>query len=77
MFNPTGYRGTTIRTKDYKYYSDTEGTQILYDLKQDPDELCNLINDRDYQDILSEMRWRMIIKLQESGYRDRDKIAEY
>lgn len=77
MFNPTGYRGTTIRTTRYKYYSDTEGNQILYDLKQDPDEFYNLVSDRQYQDILSEMRWRMMIKLQESGYRNRNKTAEY
>lgn len=77
MFNPRGYRGTTIRTERYKYYLDTDGKEFLFDLENDPDEFYSLIEDEKYKEILSKMRKSMILKLQQVCYRNQNQAAEY
>jgi N-acetylglucosamine-6-sulfatase len=51
-----GYKG--IRSTQYKYiqYTDLQNMDELYDLKKDPYELNNIINQPSYQEILEEMR---------------------
>lgn len=51
-----GYRG--IRSTDLKYiqYTDLEDMNELYDLKKDPYELNNIIDDPTYQDRLKEIK---------------------
>ena len=51
-----GYRG--IRSTDLKYiqYTALEDMNELYDLKKDPYELNNIIDDPTYQDRLKEIK---------------------
>ncbi len=50
----------TVRTARYRYtvYPDGVGDQ-LFDLKNDPDEQHNLVKEKDYQEIRTEMRDRL------------------
>ncbi len=77
MFNPAGLRGTTIRTADYKYYTDTDGNEILYDLKKDPEEFFNIVNKEEYKSVVLDMQHRMIKKLQQVCFRKINQTAEY
>ncbi|MCD6347245.1 MAG: DUF4976 domain-containing protein, partial [Bacteroidales bacterium] len=38
------------------YYEQEPPYEFLHDLKKDPDQLVNFVNDPDYQDILENMR---------------------
>lgn len=71
------YNEVTIRTKEYKYYINTKNQEILYDLKEDPFELENVLEDEKYKDILSMMRLELIKKMQISAYNSLKKIAPY
>ncbi|MCG8539458.1 MAG: sulfatase-like hydrolase/transferase [Clostridia bacterium] len=77
MFNPRGYRGTTIRTDKYKYYLDTDGNEFLFDLENDSNEFYNLAQKEKYKEIVSDMRKSMIIRLQQVCYRNQNQVAEY
>ena len=61
-FTLYGSRMTVVRNKDYKYYCDSEGNEILYDLKNDPDELKNVAEEEQYFSALAGMRKRLIIR---------------
>lgn len=52
-----GYKG--IRTERYKYieYTDLDGMNEFYDLKKDPYELNNLINNHEY--LMRLMKWKI------------------
>jgi arylsulfatase A-like enzyme len=54
-----GYKA--IRTEQYKYirYEELKGMDELYDLRQDPHELNNLLPDRASQKVLSDLRKRL------------------
>lgn len=47
-----------VRTKDWKYfrYVDNKSIEELYNLKDDPRETNNLINDKNYQEVLNNLR---------------------
>lgn len=47
-----------VRTKDWKYfrYVDDKSIEELYNLKEDPRETNNLVNDEKYQDVLHNLR---------------------
>ncbi len=47
-----------VRTKDWKYfrYVDNKSIEELYNLKDDPRETNNLVNDKKYQDVLNNLR---------------------
>lgn len=76
-FMPDGEKRTTVRTRDYKYYCDTDGNELLYDLKNDPDELDNVVKDESYQEVLLEIRKRMINRIQEAAYKSGERTAQY
>jgi len=52
--------GRMIVTERYKYIANQGQMDELYDLKNDPYELVNLINDPAYKDVLSEMKTRLL-----------------
>lgn len=65
--------GRVIRTPDYKYAvyapgvgggeaasADHYADDFLYDLKKDPDELCNLIHEESYRSVKLELRERLL-----------------
>ncbi|WP_298878672.1 sulfatase [uncultured Polaribacter sp.] len=47
-----------VRTKEWKYfrYVDNKSIEELYNLKDDPRETNNLVNDKKYQDVLNNLR---------------------
>ena len=56
--NPVALAGRfrMIRSKDWKFVEEENGTCELYDLKNDPDELVNLWNDPEFKEIQQEMQ---------------------
>ena len=58
-----------VRTKRWKYveYPEVNDISELYDLKNDPLELTNLIDDRKYADVLADMRARLARLMKETG----------
>ncbi|MBZ4683104.1 MAG: sulfatase [Fusobacteriales bacterium] len=76
-FVPNGLKETTIRTKNYKYYCNSNGEEILFDLKKDKFELENVVKKNEYKEILSIMRKKMIIKMQNAAYKSFEQVAEY
>lgn len=77
FFSPFGRKESTVRTDSFKYYCDSDGNEILYDLTKDPDELDNVAENDEYKDVLSDMRKRMIVSLQNALYKGNEVIAEY
>ena len=53
-------KATMCRTREYKYVRRLYETDELYDLRTDPAELQNLIDDPAYRDILAVLRERML-----------------
>jgi len=53
-------KATMCRTRDFKYVRRLYETDELYDLRRDPGEVQNRIDDPAYAGILSEMRERML-----------------
>ena len=53
-------KATMCRTRNYKYVRRLYDTDELYDLREDPGELHNLIDDPAYAGILLELRERML-----------------
>jgi arylsulfatase A-like enzyme len=56
-----------LRTKDYKYVQRLYETDELYDLKKDPEELHNIINDPSMKDVLYELKDRLLKFYLETG----------
>lgn len=53
-------KATMCRTRDYKYVRRLYELHELYDLRRDPGELNNRIDDPEYADILADMRERLL-----------------
>jgi N-acetylglucosamine-6-sulfatase len=53
------FRGTGVRTKEYKYIELYSGERELYNLTQDPDELQNQINNPAYQTVIQTLAARL------------------
>ncbi|NRA39427.1 MAG: sulfatase-like hydrolase/transferase [Planctomycetes bacterium] len=53
-------RSKMIRSKNHKYIYRLNGHHELYDLDKDPDELHNVIADSSYDEVLNELRERLI-----------------
>lgn len=53
-------KATMCRTRDYKYVRRLYESDELYDLRADPGELINLIDDPAYAGILADLRERML-----------------
>lgn len=77
FFEPFGQRSCTVRTKRHMYHCYSDGRELLYDLEKDPNELEDVSAQRAYGTALSEMRKRMILRIQSSGFNQRARTAEY
>lgn len=53
-------KGTMIRTKEYKYVHRAFGKCELYDLRKDPHECINRIDDPEYRLVLLELKEKML-----------------
>jgi hypothetical protein len=59
------YRG--IRTRQYTYVKNLQGSWLLYDNKNDPYQLNNLCNDARYDTLRTEFDAMLIQKLRETN----------
>lgn len=58
-----------IRDKRYKYIYNTQDVDELYDMEQDPCELNNLVGNKEYRGLISEMRKKLYGQLEKQGDR--------
>ncbi|MDI6829067.1 MAG: DUF4976 domain-containing protein, partial [Armatimonadota bacterium] len=60
-----------VRTDNWKYveYPEIEDKAELYDLKNDPQELHNLVDNPKYKDVLADMKTRLMRLIEETGYK--------
>jgi arylsulfatase A-like enzyme len=63
---PEHTKATMCRTRDFKYVQRLYESDELYDLRQDPRELCNLIADPAYTAVLSRLRDRLLTWYQQT-----------
>nr|WP_086938535.1 sulfatase-like hydrolase/transferase [Thaumasiovibrio occultus] len=77
QFEPHGLRQISIRDENYRYYCDSAGKEMLFDLNADPNEITNVIGKTEYSDTLSTMRFKMIQKIQYAAYPNIEKIFAY
>lgn len=63
---PEHTKATMCRTKDYKYVRRYYESDELYDLREDPGETVNRIDDPDLSHVLQEMKERMLTFYQET-----------
>ncbi len=63
---PEHTKAVMVRTKDFKYVRRLYESDELYDLKNDPEELYNLIEDKKYGDILLGLKERLLTFYQET-----------
>jgi arylsulfatase A-like enzyme len=77
QFEPKGLRQVSVRDRRYRYFSDSEGVEKLFDLELDPHEINNVVKKEAYSNALSEMRFKMLQKIQQIAYPDVEKIFEY
>lgn len=59
-------KATMCRTQDYKYVHRLYELDELYDLKKDPGEVHNVINDPEYCEVRNELRERLLTWFQET-----------
>lgn len=64
-YNGRWFGVRTIRTPEFKYSFNPSGSDQLYDLKNDPNEMTNLIDDEKYKDTLYDLRVRLLKHLKE------------
>jgi hypothetical protein len=53
-------KATMCRTKEFKYVKRIYEKDELYDLKADPGEVNNIIDDPDYKEVLLNLKERML-----------------
>ncbi len=68
---------TAIRTNRYMYYINGEGDELLFDVQEDPHQINNIASDKQYADVLSELRKQLILKIQHAAYVNLEATAEY
>lgn len=76
-FVPYGLRETALRTNDYKYYCNSDGNELLFNLAKDPDELTNVAAQPEYATALSHLRFRALVRTQSAGSPNLMQDAEY
>ncbi|NLS12150.1 sulfatase-like hydrolase/transferase [Vibrio sp. SM6] len=77
QFEPNGLRQVSVRDYQYRYYCDSDGKELLFDLTADPAELESVADLPQYQAALSQMRFKMLQKIQQVAYPNVEKIFAY
>ena len=72
-----GPGSVTLQTDRYLYGSDTGGRELLYDKREDPAELCNVIADQRYAAVLGDLRHQLSVRLQQARFSARPRTARY
>jgi len=57
-----------IATKEFRFITNIQGEDELYDIVNDPHELQNLINDKKYLDIIAKLQRKMIDAIVRTNY---------
>lgn len=74
--NRDNFNEVCIRTDQYKYYVNTRGLELLFDLWSDPDEMNN-IADEEHEPLLGVLRRQMLFKIMTSAYTSKERTAPY
>ena len=64
---PEHTKAIMCRTKDYKYVRRLYESDELYDLRKDPQEMRNVVDDPNYREILLRLKDRLLTFLVETG----------
>lgn len=67
------YSQRMFRTERYKYVHNAPDRNELYDLKEDPNELGNLIDHPAYEDVRADLETRLVERMRETG----DPLAKW
>jgi arylsulfatase A-like enzyme len=65
-----------VRTKEYLYVCSRDGSEELYLLQDDPDQLCNVIDDPDAAETLKAARKELVLRTFDAGL-ERRRTAQY
>lgn len=76
-FGPNNYWQRIIRTDEAKYKCNTRGEEILFDMRNDPNEFNNLAGEKHGKSLLDEMRKKMLVKSQEILINKTEQIEKY
>ena len=72
-----GSGSVTLQTERYLYGCDTDGGELLYDKREDPDELCDVVTERRYAPARDELRHQLNVRLQHARFSARPRSARY
>ncbi len=65
--NPrTGFAVKTLRTEEHKYFRYGDGREVLYDLREEDEEVFNRADDPAYADDLVRLRERLLQRLMDA-----------
>ena len=70
-----GPGSVTLQTARYLYGSDTGGRELLYDKREDPAELCNVVAAERYAAVRGELRHQLNVRLQQARFSARPRVA--
>ncbi|MBL7224110.1 MAG: hypothetical protein ISS72_09675, partial [Candidatus Brocadiae bacterium] len=76
-FHPHAPRTSTVKTRTHTYHCTSTGREILYDRLADPDEGTNVVADPANAAVLSDLRRRMILRLQRAAFNCQERPAAY
>lgn len=66
-YNGHSFEIRTVRTKRYKYSFIPQDIDELYDLEEDPHELCNVADDCRYADVKAMLKERVVRHMRDTG----------
>jgi len=76
-FFPHGRRSATVKTRTHTYSCNSAGRELLFDRTRDPHEGTNVADDPACRDILSDLRRRMVVRLQRAAFNAVERDAQY
>jgi len=72
-----GSGSVTLQTERYLYGCDTGGRELLYDKREDPAELRDVVGDERYAAVRGELRHQLNVRLQQARFSARPRSARY
>ena len=72
-----GSGSVTLQTARYLYGCDTGGRELLYDKREDPAELCDVVGEERYATVRGELRHQLNVRLQQARFSARPRVARY
>ena len=76
-FAPHQARSATVKTRTHTYHCRSNGAELLFDRRHDPDEGTNVADHPAHRDALADLRHRMIVRLQRAAFNAVERPAQY